>query len=161
MPAPSPTLTTADPASALGQRTLRAYMEDVVSRYWRRQATSGEVDRAMREDPSDDLTGETGLFVVAVVDGEPVGCGGVRFKADGIAELTRMWVAPHIRRRGLAARIVAHLEHQAVARDRTRMRLDTRSDLAEARALYARLGYREVAPFNDGPYSEHWFEKAL
>ncbi|MGZ4176298.1 MAG: GNAT family N-acetyltransferase [Solirubrobacteraceae bacterium] len=161
MPAPSPTLTTADPASALGQRTLRAYMEDVVSRYWRRQATSGELDRAMREDPSDDLTGETGLFVVAVVDGEPVGCGGVRFKADGIAELTRMWVAPHIRRRGLAARIVAHLEHQAVARDRTRMRLDTRSDLAEARALYARLGYREVAPFNDGPYSEHWFEKAL
>ncbi|MGZ4167455.1 MAG: GNAT family N-acetyltransferase [Solirubrobacteraceae bacterium] len=161
MPAPSPTLTTADPASALGQRTLRAYMEDVVSRYWRRQATSGELDRAMREDPSDDLTGETGLFVVAVVDGEPVGCGGVRFKADGIAELTRMWVAPHIRRRGLAARIVAHLEHQAVARDRTRMRLDTRSDLAEARALYARLGYREVAPFNDGPYAEHWFEKAL
>ncbi|MGZ4273178.1 MAG: GNAT family N-acetyltransferase, partial [Solirubrobacteraceae bacterium] len=140
---------------------LRAYMEDVVSRYWRRQATSGELDRAMREDPSDDLTGETGLFVVAVVDGEPVGCGGVRFKADGIAELTRMWVAPHIRRRGLAARIVAHLEHQAVARDRTRMRLDTRSDLAEARALYARLGYREVAPFNDGPYAEHWFEKAL
>lgn len=115
----------------------------------------------MREEPSDDLTAQTGLFVVAVADGEPVGCGGVRFKADGIAELTRMWVAPHLRRHGLGARIVAHLERQAVDRDRTRMRLDTRSDLSEARALYARLGYREVAPFNDGPYAEHWFEKAL
>jgi hypothetical protein len=41
------------------------------------------------------------------------------------------------------------------------MRLDTRGDLTEARALYARLGYDEVEPFNDGPYAEHWFEKAL
>lgn len=115
----------------------------------------------MRDDPSDDLTPPTGFFVLAVSDGEPVGCGGIRFKSDGIAELTRVWVAPSVRRRGLASHIVTHLEQKARKYGRTRMRLDTRQDLTEARALYTRLGYREVAPFNDEPYADHWFEKRL
>lgn len=41
------------------------------------------------------------------------------------------------------------------------MRLDVRGDLVEARAMYARLGYREVPRFNDHAYVEHWFEKRL
>jgi hypothetical protein len=41
------------------------------------------------------------------------------------------------------------------------MRLDVRGDLIEARAMYARLGYREMPCFNDHPYAEHWFEKRL
>ena len=161
MPAPAPTLRTADPGSALGACVLRAYMDDVASRYWGRAATFAEVDRALREDPSDDLAPPTGLFVVATIDGAPAGCGGVRLMPDGIAELTRVWVAPAGRRRGLGALIVTHLERHAVDHGRTRMRLDTRGDLTEARALYARLGYHEVEPFNDEPYAEHWFEKAL
>ncbi|WP_022888607.1 hypothetical protein [Agromyces italicus] len=28
-------------------------------------------------------------------------------------------------------------------------------------ALYAKLGYAEGAPFNDGPYADHWFSKDL
>ena len=43
----------------------------------------------------------------------------------------------------------------------TRLRLDTRSDLAEARQLYAKSGFREVAPFNDGRFANHWYEKTL
>jgi hypothetical protein len=41
------------------------------------------------------------------------------------------------------------------------MILDTRSDLVEARALYARLGYQETEPHNYDPYAEHWFAKNL
>jgi len=41
----------------------------------------------------------------------------------------------------------------------TRLRLDTRRDLVEARQLYARHGYTEVRPFSHGPYSDHWFVK--
>lgn len=157
----APTLTTVAPDSVLGQRVLRAYMEDVVGRYWRRQATPAEVERAMRDEPSVDLTPPTGLLVVAAVEGEPVGCGGVRLMSAGIAELTRMWVAPRMRRQGLGALLVKHLEQHAVEHGRSRVRLDTRSDLTEARALYARVGYLEVAPFNDGLYADHWFEKQL
>ena len=31
----------------------------------------------------------------------------------------------------------------------------------EARALYARHGYREIAAYNDSVYAAHWFEKRL
>ena len=41
------------------------------------------------------------------------------------------------------------------------LRLDARHDVIEARELYASLGFVEVAPFNDGPYAEHWFEQVL
>jgi ribosomal protein S18 acetylase RimI-like enzyme len=156
-----PELIAADPMSAQSQRVIRAYMDDVVSRYWRRPASATEVDGAMREFPSDALAPPAGLFVLAIADGEPVGCGGVQLKSDGIAELMRVWVAPAMRRRGVASDIVMHLEQEARKHGRTRMRLDTRHDLTEARALYARLGYREVARFNDAPYADHWFEKRL
>jgi ribosomal protein S18 acetylase RimI-like enzyme len=161
MSAPGATLSAADPSSALGARVLRAYMDDVASRYWGRPATSAEVDQALREAPSDDLVLPAGLFIVATVEGEAAGCGGVRFLADGVAELTRVWVAPAMRRHGLGLLMVTHLEERAIEHRRRVMRLDTRGDLTEARALYARLGYHEVDPFNDEPYAEHWFEKAL
>ena len=40
-------------------------------------------------------------------------------------------------------------------------RLDTRSELAEARQLYSTNGYQEVAPFNDGRFADHWYGKIL
>lgn len=115
----------------------------------------------MREDPSDDLAPPTGLLVIARAGDEPVGCGGIRLLAGGIAELTRVYVTAVERRHGVAARIVRHLERHAIEQGRNLIRLDTRTDLVEARALYARLGYREIAPFNSAPYAEHWFEKRL
>ena len=43
----------------------------------------------------------------------------------------------------------------------TRLALDPRAALTEARALYARLGYEETAPHNDDMYADHWFGKDL
>ena len=40
-------------------------------------------------------------------------------------------------------------------------RLETGSVLTEALALYASTGWFEVRPFNDEPFADHWFEKAL
>jgi GNAT superfamily N-acetyltransferase len=133
-----------------------------VSRYWGRPATEADIARAMREEPSTDLALPSGLLIVATADDEPVGCGGVRLREGGdIAELTRLFVAASARRQGLGAHIVQRLERLAVGHGKTRMRLDTRGDLLEARAMYAVLGYREVEPFNDSAYAEHWFEKIL
>jgi hypothetical protein len=41
------------------------------------------------------------------------------------------------------------------------VRLDTNRALTEAIAMYRSSGYREVSPFNDEPYANHWFEKQL
>ena len=63
---------------------------------------------------------------------------------------------------GIAAFIVARFDGAAArARGLTRLRLDTRTDLVEAWALYAATGYAEVERFNDEPFAEHWFEKRL
>jgi hypothetical protein len=41
------------------------------------------------------------------------------------------------------------------------VKLETHQTLAEAQRLYRSSGYREVRPFNDELYADHWFEKSL
>lgn len=140
---------------------LTAYYEDIVTRWYGRPATPAEVGRAMAEGPSHDLTAPTGaLFVVR--DGlRELGCGGLRHVDADVTELTRVWITPAARGRGLGSRLVRHLEGFAAQSGRTRIRLDTRDDLVEARAMYARLGYVDVEPFNDDPYAHHWLGRDL
>ncbi len=72
-----------------------------------------------------------------------------------------MFVLPELRGRGGAPLLVAAAEEAARALGARRIVLDTRTDLVEARALYARLGYTETGPHNTDPYAEHWFRKEL
>jgi GNAT superfamily N-acetyltransferase len=140
---------------------LRAYFEDLASRYYRRPATGGEIDAAMAEDPSDDLTPPRGLFFLAYGDAGVTGCAGLRMLPSGVGEVTRVFVIPSGRRLGLGARLLDEVEHAARTRGLSRLRLDTRSDLVEGRRLYESHGYLEVPAFNNGLYAEHWFEKTL
>ncbi|MEU9514744.1 GNAT family N-acetyltransferase [Micromonospora sp. NPDC048169] len=139
---------------------LREYMAEMVRRWYGRPEQPDEVDAALAENPSDDLTPPTGLLVLARRDGRLAGCAGLRWQ-PGWAELTRMYVRPEHRGAGGGAALVGAIEAYAVAGGAGRIWLDTRSDLVEARALYARLGYREIPAFSSGPYAQHWFEKAL
>nr|WP_232792560.1 GNAT family N-acetyltransferase [Actinacidiphila yeochonensis] len=149
-------------AAPESQALLRRYYTELVSRYHGRPTDDAEVSAVLAEEPSDDLTRPTGEFTVARLDGIPVGCAGVRAVSGATVELTRVYVAPEARRRGVASVLVAAAEELArEAFGASRMRLDTRRDLVEARALYARLGYQEVAAFNRSPYADHWFEKPL
>ncbi|MEH1058049.1 GNAT family N-acetyltransferase [Micromonospora sp. CPCC 206171] len=120
----------------------------------------GEVETAMAESPSGDLVPPTGLLLVAHRDGRPAGCAGLRLRPDW-AELTRVFVHPTHRGHGGGAALLAGAERHARASGADRIRLDTRADLVEARALYARHGYHEIPAYNDDGYAEHWFEKVL
>ena len=140
---------------------LTAYFRDVVSRDNGREATRDEVEAEMREDPSDDLCPPTGLLLVARQDGAVVGCIGLLLLADDLGEVRRVFVEPSARRRGVGAQLMHAVEDEARTRALTRLRLDTRTDLVEARRLYARHGYREVAAFNDGRWADRWLEKSL
>jgi ribosomal protein S18 acetylase RimI-like enzyme len=156
-----PTLFIVEPQSDAGVRALRSYFEDIVGRYWGRSLTEAELESAIEESPSDDLVAPSGLLVLAAIGGRTVGCGGVKFLSDEVAELTRIHVTAPARRRGVAAQIIGYLEQHVSDRGAIRMRLDVRDDLTEALALYRRLGYLEVAPFNKDPYVGHWFAKTL
>jgi ribosomal protein S18 acetylase RimI-like enzyme len=110
---------------------------------------------------SDDLAEPHGVLLIARLDEKDVGCVGLRFLEGGIGEVTRLFVAQDARRHGIGALLLEELEAIATDRGLDTMRLDTRHDLVEARRLYTRHGFREVAAFNDGQFAERWFEKEI
>ncbi|WP_371619640.1 GNAT family N-acetyltransferase [Streptomyces sp. NBC_00454] len=139
----------------------RAYYAEVAGRYWERAVTEAEIDQGLLDFPDEGLTAPTGQFVVGRLDGRPLACGGIRLLDPATAELTRVYVDPRARGTGGGAALLGALEEAALELGAECVRLDTRSDLVEARALYARHGYAEIPAYNSGPYAEHWFEKRL
>jgi DNA-binding MarR family transcriptional regulator/predicted GNAT family N-acyltransferase len=109
----------------------------------------------------EDMTPPSGLFVIARLDGDAVGCGGLKRMDKGTGEIKRVWTAPSARGIGVARRMLRTLEAAAREKGLKTLRLDTNRALTEAHALYRSEGYREVARFNDNPYADHWFEKRL
>ncbi|WP_404960315.1 GNAT family N-acetyltransferase [Streptomyces sp. 147326] len=139
----------------------RAYYAEVAGRYWKRQVTEAEIDQGLLDFPDGDLVAPTGRFVVGRRGGEPLACGGLRLLDPVTAELTKVYVDRRARGTGGGAALLEALEEQGRALGAERVRLDTRTDLVEARALYARHGYAEIPAYNSGPYAQHWFEKRL
>ncbi len=107
------------------------------------------------------MAAPTGSFLLAREGGRVVGCGGVQTIGDGIGEVKRMWVHEGSRGSGLGTRLLAALEERCAALGHRLVRLDTNGVLVEAVALYRRAGYREIERYNDNPYAERFFEKAL
>ncbi|HVV12876.1 GNAT family N-acetyltransferase [Amycolatopsis sp.] len=140
---------------------LREYIDDIASRYFGRQATDAEIDQALADEPSGHLNPPTGLFLLAIVDGKAAGCVGVKVVDDRTTELTRLFVKPAFRGQGCGEELLRAAENEARALGAAVMRLDTRTDLVEARALYAKHGYRETDHYTEGPYVDHCFEKLL
>ncbi len=108
-----------------------------------------------------DMMAPRGAFLLAMSDGLPLACVGVKGTDYGYGEIKRLWVSPAARGLGLAKRLMDQTE--VVARDLgiTLLRLDTNSALAEAVKLYQTTGWREIERFNKDPYPDVFFEKAV
>ncbi|MFF9394619.1 GNAT family N-acetyltransferase [Streptomyces griseoluteus] len=143
----------------------RAYYTEVSDRWYLlhegHRTDPVELERELAARTGAELASPTGELLVARYGGEPAGSAGVRLLAPETAELTRVFLYAHTRGRGGAAPLVRAAEDAARALGARRMILDTRTDLVEARTLYARLGYTETERHNDDPYAEHWFTKDL
>ena len=150
-------ITIRDPRHPDARSCLRAYFSEIGERF------DGGFDpaRGVPAIEDDEMTPPAGLFLVASLHGEPVGCGGLKFHGDDPAYIKRMWVSPDVRGLGLGRRLLAELETQAARNGLDAVRLETNRVLTEAINMYRAAGYHEVPPFNDEPYAHHWFEKAL
>ena len=144
----------ADPASADARLCIGAYLHELEQRF----ESGFDPARSVSANP-EELVPPAGLFLLAYLDGRPVGCGGLKVTGRRLGEIKRMWVAPDARGLGIAQRLLDALERHAVGMGLTTLQLDTNRSLKEARALYVRNGYREIARYNDNPYADHWFEK--
>jgi GNAT superfamily N-acetyltransferase len=88
-----------DPRDPDAQTCLRAYETELASRF------DDGFDPALSISAADEeMTPPAGLFLVASVDGEPAGCGALKFHGDAPAEIKRMWVASSARGLGLGRR---------------------------------------------------------
>lgn len=135
----------ADPAVV----ALTAEVQD----YYR--AVYGGPDDAPLAD--EQLTLPNGLFLLARLDGEPVGMGGWRRAPDVEAlggehpvEVRRMYTAPAARHRGVARALLTELERTATANGADVMVLSTGGRQPDAIAFYRACRYVAIAEFG------HW-----
>jgi DNA-binding MarR family transcriptional regulator/GNAT superfamily N-acetyltransferase len=145
-----------DPDSPDAKWCLQQYFAELGERFER----SFDARRSIPADP-DDLRPPRGTFLLARLDGRPVGCGAVKSVEPGVGSIKRMWVSPAVRGAGVGRRLLLALEKEAAGLGMRLLRLETNRSLHEAQALYRRNGYREVPAFNDEPYADHWFEKRI
>lgn len=141
----------ADPASPEATHCLTEYFAELDRRF------PGGFDPGAATDPAD-YRPPNGLFLIATADTLPVGCVALSIPDS---EVKRLWVAPAARGLGLGPRLMTAIEDAARGHGLHTLRLDTNATLTEAVALYRRTGWQPVPRYNDNPYAQHWFSKAL
>ena len=144
------------PDTADARLCLSTYFSELAARF-ETGFDAGADDSARVED----MAPPSGLFVIARLDGDAVGCGGFKRVDRATGEIKRVWTAPSARGLGVARRMLRALEGAAREAGVKTLRLDTNRALTEAHALYRSEGYMEIARFNDNSYAHHWFEKRL
>ncbi|MEH3154683.1 MAG: GNAT family N-acetyltransferase [Gordonia paraffinivorans] len=99
---------------------------------------------------------ENGEYLVARLDGRPVGCVALVVHDDmpGAGEVKRLFVDDSARRAGVAAALMSALEARARERRLSRIVLETGNRQPEAVALYERLGYAVVDPYHPQGWNE-------
>jgi DNA-binding MarR family transcriptional regulator/GNAT superfamily N-acetyltransferase len=145
-----------DPAHRDAQLCVREYFTELGRRFDKGFDPALSISAELR-----DFTPPAGVFLIATLRAEPVGCGALRFHGIEPAELKRMWVTESARGLGIGRRLLTELESYAAAAGARMVRLETNKTLTEAISLYRSAGYAEVDAFNDERYAHHWFEKRI
>ncbi|WP_417672306.1 bifunctional helix-turn-helix transcriptional regulator/GNAT family N-acetyltransferase [Roseibium sp.] len=145
-----------DPRDPESLSCLEQYYAELNSRF----DTGFDVKRSADPD-AEDMLAPRGCFLVCFSDDLPIGCVGLKGTDKGYAEIKRLWVSPAARGLGMAKRLMSEIEGRAKALGMSLLRLDTNSKLPEAVKLYQTSGWTEIDRFNDDPYPDYFFEKAL
>lgn len=145
-----------DPRGEEARYCLGEYYSELACRF------KGGFEVSLSRDPDAmDMMSPRGGFFVAMSDGLPLGCVGLKGDGSELAEIKRLWVAPVARGLGVARRLMGSAENAARKLSIKTLRLDTNSALAEAFQLYRSTGWTEIERFNDDPYPDLFFEKRL
>lgn len=92
-----------------------------------------------------------GRLYLALLDDQPAGCAALRPMDQGGCELKRLYVRPQFRGCGLGRKLADQIIADAREIGYSHMLLDTLSFLKDAITLYPKLGFYEIARYNDSP----------
>ena len=106
----------------------------------------------------------SGALLLALVDGQPAGCVGLRPLPDvdypNACEMKRLYVRPAHRGGGLGRVLAQRLMDLATQEGYSHMLLDTLDDMEAARGLYVTLGFEEIPPYYFNPIPGAHYLKA-
>ncbi len=148
------------PEIAFHIRPVRSHGDlETVGRLFEAYAASLPIDLAY-QDFASELAGMPGkyappageLLLAKSLDGEPLGCVGLRpIAVDGCCEMKRLYVSPEGRGLGLGRALVEAIINEAGRIGYREMRLDTLPSMAQAISLYRKAGFVPIAPYYDTP----------
>ena len=92
-----------------------------------------------------------GRLLIARVAAMPAACAALRPLGERDGEMKRLYVRPQFRGMGLGRALAEIVIDEARALGYASVKLDTLPQMAEAQSLYAALGFRDVAPYNENP----------
>jgi GNAT superfamily N-acetyltransferase len=146
----------ADPLGPAAAQLLSSMTAEVLERYRDFLDASGPP-------PANDPLTPGSAYLLARVQGRPVGCGALRPIDEQTAEVRRMYVIPPFRRRGIARQLLSELERRAVRFGYSFLRLETGNRQHEAVALYQSCGFYGIPPYGKhvGDPLSVCFEKAV
>ena len=134
---------TEDPHGVAATRLIRELSADLALRY----ADRG--DDGSGSFRPEHAAGPRSAFVVATLEGRPVGCGALRPIDSDVVEIKRMYVVAAARRCGVGSRILRELERLAAEFGYGRINLETGIRQPEAIGLYERCGFHRIPPFGN------------
>jgi ribosomal protein S18 acetylase RimI-like enzyme len=103
-----------------------------------------------------------GRLLIALEDGDVVGCVALRPLGDDLCEMKRLYLRPTLRGHGAGRALATRVIDEARAIGYRAMRLDTLPMMKEAIALYESLGFRRIAPYYANPVpGAIYMERAL
>jgi putative acetyltransferase len=100
---------------------------------------------------ADEYSPPHGAFLLAVQNGQYLGCVGLRAFSPGIGEIKRLYLAPAARGKGLGRLLVQAIVAAGRQRRYRQLLLDTLPSMNQAHALYASIGFKPTAPYRYNP----------
>lgn len=102
-----------------------------------------------------------GSFVVAEIDDDLIGIGGIRYVDQQTARINRMRVHPLHQRKGIARALLHWLEHKAREAGKATILLNTLAVQEHAQRLYESSGYVKIGEGAPDGFNVFMYEKKI